>query len=146
MKYIRTSETYEATLPCRVLGDTGIKEVLQLYKFPHWADQTAVTTMAEDLESNRRKLEGSRSYVRYATAPTACGKTSSILPAFLNSAELKRIHRTTPERTSLSLITSILHSPTTMIETIVHEGECQMIMLKTKVRLHFMLRCLQEFF
>lgn len=82
-------ETYAKTLPRRVVGNAG-HGVLDLYKLPHWADPEAVKAMAIDLESNRRKLEGDRNYVRYATAPTASGKTASILAAFLNSAESGR--------------------------------------------------------
>lgn len=83
-------DTYAKTLPRRLVGGAMKNTILTLYKLPFWADQQAVRTMALDFESNRRGLEGSRNYVRYATAPTAAGKTASILPAFLDSAEADR--------------------------------------------------------
>jgi hypothetical protein len=85
----RDFDTYALSLPRRVVGATGT--VLALYKLPFWADKKAVTTMALDFESNRRRLEGNRKFVRYATAPTASGKTASILPAFLDSSEGNRL-------------------------------------------------------
>ena len=80
-------DTYANTLPRRVVGDTD--QVLKLYELSFWADQQAVRTMAMDFESNRieETWKGTRKYVRYATAPKASGKTASILPAFLDSAE-----------------------------------------------------------
>jgi len=82
--------TYAKSLPRRVVAGVMEHTVLALYQLPFWADKQAVTTMALDFESNRRKLQGERNFARYATAPTQSGKTASILPAFLDSAEGNR--------------------------------------------------------
>ena len=78
-------EIYKASLPVRDIGN----EFVKLYTLPYFAHQSDVMLMARELEkpSNER---GSRTLIKYACAPSASGKTASILPAFLKSEKFKR--------------------------------------------------------
>ena len=59
-----------------------------LYKLPYWANDKDVSDMADKLYYPRRVGGGNpRNSVMYLAAPSEHGKTASILPAFLKSAE-----------------------------------------------------------
>jgi hypothetical protein len=75
-------ESYAKSLPVReFVVPPGIL-IEPLYKFPYWANEK---DLADRLIEHPQRLV--RGLVRYLAAPSAYGKTCSILPAFLYSAE-----------------------------------------------------------
>ncbi|KAJ1437706.1 hypothetical protein B484DRAFT_428226 [Ochromonadaceae sp. CCMP2298] len=73
--------TYKASLPVREDGAKGTV----LYKQPFWVHYEDLKAYVEALE--KPKGPDIRAQVKYACAPTKSGKSSSVLPAFLKSAE-----------------------------------------------------------
>jgi hypothetical protein len=72
-------ETYSSSFPVRRLSDT---EYLKLYELPFSAKKVSLDQYVEKLKVT---LQGPRSTVKYISAPTGSGKSSSILPAFVQS-------------------------------------------------------------
>jgi hypothetical protein len=56
-----------------------------LYELDYVASDAALTFIANQV----MELSGSRAAVRYISSPTASGKTSSVLPAFLKSTTME---------------------------------------------------------
>ena len=86
----QTFETYKASLPVRLRQlRIGQHEWLKLHELPYFCSDTDVRSMASQLEVMPSELgDGSsdvRNLVKYVCAPAGSGKTSSILPAFLQS-------------------------------------------------------------
>jgi len=81
-----TVETYKATLPKRMEQDWFKK----LYEHPYFSYHDELDTVARHLEDNARSYLSNRDYIRYMCSGTHTGKTSSVLPCFLQSAESKQ--------------------------------------------------------
>ena len=73
--------TYCESLPVR---NAGARTTLQLYKLPFLIKQKALDEMAQNIQTS---YLNTRATIRYISAPSASGKTASVLPAFLKSAE-----------------------------------------------------------
>ena len=73
-----------ASLPVRKVA--GVGKPLTLHEQPFWCQQGDLRTMAKQLES---KVRYARGWVKYLCAPSASGKTASVLAAFLESKKFK---------------------------------------------------------
>ena len=76
---------YENWLPVRKIDG----EFRKLYKLPHWIKEKDLDIVVDRLVKNLETTRSGRELVRYLAAPTAYGKTSLILPAFLRSTKRK---------------------------------------------------------
>ena len=88
---LSTWESYASSLPVREFKDSGYlgsSYVKPLYKYPYWSNEK---DLADRLIHVKTTTGGTpRGLVKYLSTPTRYGKTSStssILPAFLYSAE-----------------------------------------------------------
>ena len=72
---------YEKWLPVREINEKFCK----LYKLPHWVKEKDLDFVVSRLIDQQSDTKGARKIVRYIAAPSAFGKTSLILPAFLRS-------------------------------------------------------------
>lgn len=77
----KSFDVYRRSLPVRRNQASGRQ--LPLYTLAHWACEDDIASMANQLERTTKE----RALVKYLAAPGASGKTSSVLPAFLRSAE-----------------------------------------------------------
>jgi hypothetical protein len=73
----RDWETYKASLPVRQRSG----EWLKLHELPYWGEIDEVKLMAKELQRRRSY----RALAHYVCSPSTTGKTTSILPAFLES-------------------------------------------------------------
>eukprot|EP00038_Savillea_parva_P005186 m.149634 g.149634 ORF g.149634 m.149634 type:complete len:654 (+) comp11672_c0_seq2:1188-3149(+) len=73
----QTWQTYETSLPVRIINKSN--EWLKLHKVPYWCAVDDVRRMAGQLAY----LDGQRKLAKYVCSPSSAGKTSSIIPAFL---------------------------------------------------------------
>ena len=64
-------------------------EFRKLYKLPHWIKEKDLDFVVDRLAKDLDTTSSARDFVRYLAAPTAYGKTSLILPAFLRSTKRK---------------------------------------------------------
>ena len=76
---------YEKWLPVRNIN----KKFRKLYELPHWIKEKDLDFVVDRLAYHPTEARGARELVRYLAAPTAYGKTSLILPAFLRSTKRK---------------------------------------------------------
>ena len=76
---------YEKWLPVREINEKFFK----LYKLPHWVKEKDLDFVVSRLIDKPSDDEGARKLVRYLATPSAYGKTSLILPAFLRSTARK---------------------------------------------------------
>ena len=79
----RDWKTYQASLPVRAHDGEETFETLKLHTLPYcyWGSDVELCTMVTQLESKGC----ARGTVKYVCAPSASGKTTSIVPAFLKS-------------------------------------------------------------
>lgn len=75
-------QTYLGSLPVGKDGVTGMYE--RLCQFPYWANSEDMALMVEQLETENPFYRG---LIKYLCSPSASGTTSSVLVAFLESAE-----------------------------------------------------------
>jgi hypothetical protein len=76
---LKDFETYKQSLPVR---QKNKGEYAELYKHDYYARDEDMTTMVKAIE---KVLAENRPVVKYISAPSKSGKTSSVLPAFLKS-------------------------------------------------------------
>ena len=74
----QTWQTYETSLPVRAIDVCN--EWLKLHKVPYWCAVDDVRRMAGQLA---HLDDGQRKLAKYVCSPSSAGKTSSIIPAFL---------------------------------------------------------------
>ena len=77
----RDWETYKASLPVRMHRGPRGGEWLKLHELPYWGATDDVKLMAKELERD----DGDCALAHYVCSPSKTGKTTSILPAFLES-------------------------------------------------------------
>ena len=91
---------YEKWLPVRQISG----EFRKLYKLPHWIKEKDLDFVVDRLAKDLDTTSSARDFVRYLAAPTAYGKTSLILPAFLRSTKRKDLIGFSHTYISLSII------------------------------------------
>jgi hypothetical protein len=72
-------EAYSKSLPVRLIEGVGYAE---LYKLNYYVRDEDLNVMVNEIDKG---TQGSRALVNYISAPSASGKTASVLPAFLKS-------------------------------------------------------------
>ena len=84
-KIFSSWSNYERSLPRRKYDMKGIPSYLPLYTLAYYVQDSSLQVFADEIRAPSKVNLQTRTAVKYVTAPSCSGKTSSILPAFLKT-------------------------------------------------------------